>query len=263
MQRYFIEFNYDGTAYSGWQMQPDKETVQSTLDRALSTISNQAIQSMGCGRTDSGVHASQFFAHFDMEGELPEHFVDRMNKFLPADVAVRRLIPVHDEAHARFDATYRAYHYYIHFEKSAFLSQHSFFYPWLPLDWESMQKAYSSLTDYEDFKSFQKSNSDSKTSLCSMYETKMVVDEKAGRLKFRIAANRFLRGMVRRVVGAIMMVGKGKITLDEFHACIQTRELFPINISAPACGLYLAEVRYDYIEPFSFQLKKEEEGSDG
>jgi len=243
-QRYFLELAYDGTKYCGWQMQPRKVTVQSTIDDALSTIWNEPIQSMGCGRTDSGVHASQFFVHFDVEqANIPENFLHRINKFLPKDIAIRDIYEC--DLHARYDATYRAYDYFIHFEKNPFLNPHSFFFPWLPLDFEKMRKAAALLKTYREFAPFEKSNSASKTSLCQLYESRLVIDELGGRMHYHVAANRFLRGMVRRIVGALMAVGKDKLSLEEFQKVLQSQGTFSINKSAPAQGLYLCEVRYE------------------
>lgn len=241
--RYFLELAYDGTDYSGWQVQPNKITVQSVMDEALSTIFNEPIHCTGCGRTDSGVHASQFYLHFEAENQIPEHFIDRLNKFLPKSIAAFQLYPC--DLHARFDATYRAYDYFIHFKKNPFLEKRSFFFPYTPLDIDKMRKAFSLLPNYINFKPFEKSKSGSKTSICRIYKTNLIYNKKEQRMQIHIAANRFLRGMVRRVVGSLIMVGKEKITLEEFENVMDNTGQFNINISAPAAGLYLSEVRYE------------------
>lgn len=248
-KRYFIEIAYNGTNYCGWQVQPNQITVQSVLTDALKTIFNQPIRTIGCGRTDSSVHARQFFVHFDAEGAVPENFLYRINKILPKDISVYRLIDhVPEDANTRFDATYRAYTYYIHFEKNPFLFKQSFFYPWRPLDVNAMQQAIDMIPKYNDFRMFCKSGGSQKHYLCNIFNVEMIIDEH--KMEFHIAANRFLRGMVRRVVGAILMVGKGKISLEEFKYTLETkrRRFATINKAAPPQGLYLTEVRYDYLE---------------
>ncbi len=243
MTRYFVEIAYKGTQYCGWQFQPDKVSVQSTIDEALSTIFNEKIACMGCGRTDSGVHASQFFLHFEAGNPIPENFLNRINKFLPKDIVVYKIFEC--DKHARYDATYRAYDYFVHFEKNPFLEGQSFFFPYLPLDFDKMQTAFEMLNHYTDFSPFEKSKSSSRTSLCRIYKTEMKFNETEQKMYLHIAANRFLRGMVRRVVGALIMVGKEKISLQEFKEVMDTQGKFNINISAPAQGLFLSEVRYE------------------
>ncbi|MCB0515437.1 MAG: tRNA pseudouridine(38-40) synthase TruA [Chitinophagales bacterium] len=246
MARYFLEIAYEGANYSGWQIQPNAQTVQNTLDTALSALLSESIRSVGCGRTDSGVHASQFFLHFDTLSAPPSELVYRLNKMLPNDISVFRLIPVADNAHARYDATYRAYNYFIHFDKNPFLRYHSFFFPWTPLDMQSMQTALEMLAHFNDFKAFEKKN-DAKTSLCNIFKTALIYDEIQGRMQIHIAANRFLRGMVRRIVGTLLWVGKGKISLLEFENALAKGKSFKITITAPPQALSLCEVRYSYI----------------
>ena len=243
MKRYFLELAYLGTNFSGWQMQPNKITVQSTIAKTLSTIYNEPITCLGCGRTDSGVHASQFFLHFETTKDVPVNFLYRMNKMLSRDIVIHRIFEC--DKHARFDATYRAYEYFVHFKKSPFLEPHSFFFPYSPLDFEKMYKAFNMLNNYIEFKPFEKSKSDSKTSICRIYKTQISINEATHQMKIHIAANRFLRGMVRRIVGALIMVGKDKITLEEFKTVMDHQGTFSINISAPAQGLFLSEVRYE------------------
>jgi len=242
--RYFMEIAYDGTDYCGWQMQVDKVSVQSTIDEAISTIFNEPLHCTGCGRTDSGVHASQFFLHFDTEqASLPENFHYRINKFLPTTISVLDIFV--SDKHARFDATYRAYDYFLHFEKDPFKNRFSFFFHYKPLDVEKMRIAFSMLDHYLDFSPFEKSNSSSKTSICQIYETAIFYDEEKKEMRIHFAANRFLRSMVRRVVGALLMVGIGKISLEEFKKVLDEKGTFTLNISVPGRGLFLSEVRYD------------------
>lgn len=249
-KRYFLELAYRGTTYHGWQVQPNNITVQSVVTEALSTIFNEPIRTLGCGRTDSGVHASQFFLHFDGPTVLPEKLLFRLNKFLPRDIAIHRILTdVPQEAHARFDATYRAYTYHVHFDKSPFLYDESFFFPWLPLDWELMQQAVDLLPTYTNFPMFCKSGGSHKTTLCTIFKAELNRNEETGKMTFHIAANRFLRGMVRRIMGCILMMGKGKISLAEFVDVMENskNKFEKVNISVPPQGLFLVEVRYPYV----------------
>ncbi len=259
MAKYFVEIAYFGRAYHGWQVQPNEVTVQSTLDEKLSTIFNQSITTVGCGRTDAGVHAKQFFAHFETEAAVPDKFLYRINKMLPMSIELKRIYEVEDWMHARYRANYRAYEYYIHFNKDAFLSEHSYFYPWLPLDIPAMQKAFKMMQDFKDFRAFCKTGGNQNHYLCDIYETKLELDELTGKLKFRIAANRFLRGMVRRIVGCLLSVGKGKITLEEFELILREKKKFKLNISVPPQGLYLVEVRYVTSQDDYWQVPDSEE----
>ncbi len=249
-QRYFLEIAYNGKQYSGWQVQPNNVTVQSTITEAISTLLNSQTSVTGCGRTDSGVHASQYFLHFDTDQPLPDQFAYRLNTMLPKDIHSKRLIENFPEgAHARFDATYRAYDYYIHFEKNPFKYELSCLFPAIPLDIESMQEVVALLPTYTDFPMLCKTGGDNKTTLCTIYKTELIYDELGKTMRFHVAANRFLRGMVRRMVGLLMMVGKGKISVVEFKAVMDKKESqFKYNHSVPGHGLYLSEVRYDFIE---------------
>jgi len=243
-KRYFLQIAYDGTNYSGWQMQPNKVSVQSTIDEALSTIFNEPLaHCTGCGRTDSGVHASDFYLHFEASNPIPENFVYRINKYLATDITVKRIFEC--DRHSRFDATYRAYDFHIHFDKNPFKHRFSFFFPYKPLDIPKMQRVAASLVNYKDFKPFEKSKSSSKTSICQMYECALFYDEQTQSLRLHLAANRFLRGMVRRITGAVLMVGVGKISESTFKEVMDTTGAFSLNVSVPPNGLFLSEVRYE------------------
>ncbi|OWY23649.1 tRNA pseudouridine(38-40) synthase TruA [Sphingobacteriales bacterium UPWRP_1] len=249
-QRYFIEIAYHGKNYIGWQVQPTGISVQAKINEALSLFLREPINVVGCGRTDTGVHASSFFLHFDAENPLPDDLLNRLNRYLPPDIAAKRIIiQIPANAHARFDATYRAYDYYIHFNKNPFLTEFSFFFPWRPLNLEVMQQAIELLPQYTDFRMFCKTGAGSKTTLCNLYKAQMHLNETDQTLRFHLAANRFLRGMVRRIVGCLLFMGKDKISLQEFTEVMNGRKSqFPkINISVPPQGLFLSEVRYPYI----------------
>ncbi|RZJ67255.1 MAG: tRNA pseudouridine(38-40) synthase TruA [Flavobacterium sp.] len=246
-KRYFIQIAYDGSPYHGWQIQPNAVTVQELLDKAMSTFYRQPIETLGCGRTDAGVHATEFYAHFDVEN-LEEskvlQAVAGINAMLPYQIAAKRIIPVHEEAHARFDATARAYKYYLHFEKDPFKLNRS----WLvkdKLDLNLMNQAAALLLDYTDFSCFSKSNTQTFTNNCKI--VKAVFEETDGGLVFTIEADRFLRNMVRAIMGTLVRVGKYEINLEEFKAVIESKNRSKAGQSVPACGLYLMKVEYPYL----------------
>ena len=245
--RYFIEVAYRGTNYSGWQIQKNKFSIQAELNDAVSTVFNEKIACTGAGRTDTGVHAIQSYAHFDALNEIPEGFLKRVNSLLPPDIAIRKLMLVHSDAHARYDATERSYKYYLHYDKDPFLFDKSFFFPYLPLDLEKVYAATDLLLEFKDFAPLSKRNNQVKTTLCDIYKAKWetIPDDKG--LIFHISANRFLRGMVRRIVGALLMIGKEKITIEEFKLAMQQKKPLRINISVPPQGLFLNSVKYPYI----------------
>lgn len=244
--RYFIEFAYNGTAYHGWQKQNNVPSVQEVLETKLSLLLRETIGCTGAGRTDTGVHASQAFAHFDAAeiSDIPDT-VYRLNAVLPKDIAIRRIIPVHDDAHARFDAKWRTYHYLIHRNKEVFLENLSWYFP-RKLDVDAMNRAASHLLGQDDYQCFSKVDTDVHTFICTIREAHWTEHE--GRLMFTITANRFLRNMVRAVVGTLLDVGLNRIQEDEVAKIIETRDRRKAGFSAPAHGLYLANIEYDYID---------------
>ena len=243
--RYFIEFAYKGTNYHGWQYQPNAASVQETLNKALSVILGIDIDVVGAGRTDAGVHAKQMFAHFDLDSAIDnDTLVYKLNSYLPKDIAVFRFIPLHNEAHARFDATQRTYEYHIHTFKDAFESDSSWQHT-LPLDLEKMNAAAKLLFNHTDFESFSKVNTDVGTFNCRIFAAQWT--EQNGRLVFTISADRFLRNMVRAIVGTLVNVGQGKISLDEFNTIIESKDRGKAGFSVPAHGLYLTEIKYEYL----------------
>ncbi|OYQ43344.1 tRNA pseudouridine(38-40) synthase TruA [Flavobacterium cyanobacteriorum] len=242
--RYFIEFAYNGKNYCGWQSQPHSPSVQETLGRALSVLLRAETEITGAGRTDTGVHARQMFAHFDHDRPLDPALVQKFNSFLPKDIAVLRFIPVHDTAHARFDATSRTYEYHIHTFKDVFVNEGSW-YNFHELDIAVMNQAAAILPDYTDFKCFSKTHTDVKTFNCRITEAYW---KKSGtHLVFTISADRFLRNMVRAVVGTLVNAGLGKITVDDVREIIESRDRNRAGFSVPAHGLYLTRVQYPYI----------------
>jgi tRNA pseudouridine38-40 synthase len=244
--RYFIKLSYAGTAYHGWQVQENTtRTVQQVLNDSLSMLFRETIEVTGCGRTDTGVHARSFYAHFDSEKsdmqQEEEHWLYKMNSFLPQDIAVQRLIAVENDAHARFSATARTYEYIISTKKDPFLQQWAWQH-WRKLDIEQMNKAAEFLFDHEDFSAFSKSNTQVKTNNCKITYAKW--EEKNGLLVFTITADRFLRNMVRAIVGTLIEVGQNKMTIDQFKGVIRGKNRSDAGASVPACGLYLTRIEY-------------------
>ena len=247
-QRYFIELAYKGTAYHGWQVQQNAVSVQELINKALSTLCRQNIETLGCGRTDTGVHATQLFAHADIpEGieVLKPQFLLSLNSMLPYDIAVRRFIKVGKEAHARFDAILRSYEYHIHFHKDPFLHNLS----WLLRDEpraEIMNQAAKIMMEYRDFTSFSKSNTQTFTNNCVISRAEWLPTERG--IVFHISADRFLRNMVRAIVGTLIRIGKGEMKVEEIRTVIESKDRSKAGESVPACGLYLTEVKYAYIQ---------------
>lgn len=241
--RYFIYLSFDGTRYCGWQIQPDSPSVQETLEKALSLFLRQDIHVTGAGRTDTGVHARMMVAHFDIpEPADADWMTSKLNGILPDDIAVQRIVPVAADAHARFDAVSRTYRYYVSLQKTPFLRDYS----WRLLnrpDFDMMNKAAGLLLSTTDFTSFSKLHTDTKTNDCRVTEAHWS-DAGDGTWVFCITADRFLRNMVRAIVGTLMEVGRGKITLDEFACVINAKDRCRAGDSAPAQGLFLENVEY-------------------
>lgn len=244
-KRYFIEISYNGTSYHGWQTQPNALTVQECLDKALSVYFRQEVVSLGCGRTDAGVHATQFYAHFNLlaiDEESIVKAVTGINALIPYTIAVKRIFEVAEHAHARFDAIARAYQYHIHFEKDPFKLDRSWLYKG-ELDVVEMNKAAATLLNFTDFSCFSKSNTQTFTNNCKITRAYIEVQQD-GSLIFNITANRFLRNMVRAIVGTLVWVGKGEITADDVVKIIESKNRSNAGQSVPACGLYLVRVEY-------------------
>ncbi len=243
--RYFIKFAYNGTLYHGWQSQPNAVTVQETLEKALSLLFKKHIELVGAGRTDTGVHAKEMYAHFDFNEQLETDFwIPKLNSYLPKDIVIFEIIPVTAEAHARFDATSRTYEYYIHSFKDAFLTDLSW-YHYYPLDLERMNEAASTLLEYTDFECFSKTNTDVFTYNCKI--TEALWQKKGNQLIFTITADRFLRNMVRAIVGTLINIGQGKIEVAQLQKIIESKNRSEAGFSAPAHGLYLTQIKYPYL----------------
>ncbi len=241
--RYFIHFAYDGTNYHGWQIQPDANSVQEELQKALSVLLRHDVEIVGAGRTDAGVHARQMVAHFEWDGQLDcQQTAYRLGRMLPRDIAIYRMEPVADDMHARFSAVRRTYHYYLHTERDPFCRQYSCELHY-DLDFEHMNEAGRILCTYEDFGAFCKSHSDVKTTLCKVSEAHWIQVDST-HWYFRISANRFLRNMVRAVVGTMIDIGRGRITLDDFRKIVEGKQRTQAGESMPAHALFLEEIEY-------------------
>lgn len=242
--RYFIEFSYNGKNYFGYQIQPNAISVQEEMEKALSTILREEIKTTGAGRTDTGVHAKKIFAHFDTEKVLDQDLTRRLNSFLPPDISVKRIYPVKNDLHARFDATYRTYEYYISLEKNPFTEDSAWQHWRRLLDINPMNDACKILFEYEDFTSFAKLHTDNKTNLCKIYKAEW--EQNGSELKFTVSANRFLRNMVRAIVGTMVEIGAGKLKPEDLRKVIENKNRNSAGTSAPAHGLYLVDVGYDF-----------------
>ncbi len=241
--RYFIYLAYNGTNYCGWQTQPNGVSVQSTLEKSLSTILRRPIQVTGAGRTDAGVHAKNMVAHFDFEEPITDYnkLLKGLNSLLPNDIAINRIVPVTETAHARFDAISRRYEYHIIQQKSPFHRNLATFIHF-PLDIYLMNQAAQILFEYTDFTSFSKLHTDVKTNNCTIMHAHW--EQTTDELVFTIEANRFLRNMVRAIVGTLLDVGQHKITLEQFHQIIRAKNRCSAGLSVPASGLYFIEAQY-------------------
>jgi tRNA pseudouridine38-40 synthase len=244
--RYFIELAYKGTHYHGWQYQPNAASVQETLNKALSLLLRTPIDIVGAGRTDTGVHAKQMFAHFDLDTAIDiPYYIHKLNSFLPKDISIFAIHEVHEDAHARFDATLRTYEYHIHTQKDPFVDNGSWYHH-MPLNVEKMNEACKLLFDYIDFECFSKTHTDVFTFNCKIVTAFWQQTENT--LVFTIAADRFLRNMVRAIVGTMINIGLEKITLDDFRTIIESKDRGKAGFSVPAHGLYLTKIDYPYIK---------------
>lgn len=242
MMRYFIELAYNGKKYHGWQTQPDTITVQGVLEKTLSILLREKVQVMGAGRTDAGVHAKQLFAHFDFDEIVAIsdlHF--KLNSFLPKDISIQNIFQVNEDAHARFNAIEREYEYLITFKKNPFLEDFAYLIHQHP-NIDLMNKAANVLLDYKDFQCFSRSKSDVKTYYCDVKKAFWKMEN--SQLVFTIKADRFLRNMVRAIVGTLLDIGFKKISLEDFHEIIKNKNRSKAGTSAPAKGLYLTRVVY-------------------
>lgn len=242
-QRYFIYFSYNGAAYVGWQIQPNGISVQEVMQKAFSTILRMDIELVAAGRTDAGVHAKMMIAHVDLELQDMQvlELVNKLNSFLPHDIAISKMVKVQPDSHARFDAVSRRYEYHLLCEKNVFLNDYAM-RVYHPLDFEMMNKAAETLYEYTDFTSFSKLHTDVKTNNCKVMHAQWTFER--DRWVFTIEADRFLRNMVRAIVGTLLEVGKGKMSVVEFREVIESKNRCNAGVSVPGKGLYLVNVNY-------------------
>ncbi|KAA2245787.1 tRNA pseudouridine(38-40) synthase TruA [Chitinophaga agrisoli] len=240
-QRYFIDVSYKGTAYAGFQIQDNVHTVQSTLDKALSTLLRTPVVTTGSSRTDAGVHALQNFLHFDTAVALHPQFLYKMNAILPEDIVLKAIYPVPPDAHSRFAALGRSYKYYLYAHKDPFMKDRGYFFPYR-MDTELLQQAAGIIKEYTDFTTFSKRNTQVRTFICSIRESYWEFNDTG--MVYNVSANRFLRGMVRGLVGTMLRVGRGKLTLQEFRAAIEGRDCTLADFAVPPQGLFLVKVAY-------------------
>jgi tRNA pseudouridine38-40 synthase len=246
MYRYFIHLAYKGTRYSGWQIQPDSVTVQKVLEDSIQIVLKENIKFVGVGRTDAGVHARNFYAHFDSEQDNLQrnpNLIYKLNCILPDDIVVFGIYLMHAEAHARFDAVKRTYKYYIALKKEIYQSAYVWQY-YLPLNIEKMNIGAFKLMEYNDFSSFCKLHSNNSTSICHIIESNWKFENNL--LVYTISADRFLRNMVRAIVGTLIEIGKEKLSIEDFCAVIERRQRSAAGMSVPPSGLFLEKIEYPY-----------------
>ena len=244
MQRYFLQLSYKGSRYFGWQRQPNAISVQDVIEKTLSTVLREDIAVVGAGRTDTGVHASFYVLHFDVSNEIqePEKLVYHLNRFLPGDIAIQKIKKVNNDFHARFSAASRTYKYFISTVKDPFNTETCYQFT-IPLDVEKMNEAAKTLFEYTDFTSFAKLHTDVKTNNCKIFQAEW--ERNDNKLVFTIKADRFLRNMVRAIVGTLLEIGKGKITGDDFRSIIEMKNRGAAGTSAPPQGLFLVDIGYN------------------
>lgn len=245
MVRYFVKLSYKGTKYFGWQIQPNQTSVQEVIQNVLSQLhKNNRIELVGCGRTDTGVHASEYYAHFDSEEVFDlSQLRYKMNVMLPDDISIHDIFEVKADLHARFSATSRTYEYRMHFFKDPFLSDTSLLFT-KQLDLSKMNEACRLLKNYVDFECFSKVNTDVSNFNCTIFSAEFLNTENG--IVFKISANRFLRNMVRAITGTMIDIGTGKITLKEFQSIIESKNRSNAGTSVPAHGLTLIGITYPF-----------------
>lgn len=244
---YFLHIGYDGSNYRGWQWQPDRPSIQQTIEEKLKRIFKRDITVYGCGRTDAGVHASQYMLHIDLTEQFDFDLKFRLNKNLPDDIAVYEVLQMKKGQHTRYDAISRTYDYYIHLYKDPVLVKYSSYYELKDLNFDAMKKASALLPLYHDFRALCKRPDLYKHTRCSVTQAKLHVSADQQRLRFVITADRFLRGMVRLSVAFLLKIGTGKMSLDEFEHVLANKLEVPDKGPALPNGLYLSRIEYPYL----------------
>ena len=241
MSRYFLEVAYKGTGYSGFQSQQNANSIQAEVEKAFKILQKKNVIMTGSSRTDAGVHALQNYFHFDYEEQIHGDFIYKMNAILPGDIVVKKLSLVNKESHSRFDAISRQYRYYIYGQKDPFLRDRAFYFPY-KMDIDKLQEAAQILKGYTDFTSFSKRNTQAKTFVCELAESKWFIKDNC--LIYEVKANRFLRGMVRALTATMLLVGRSKISIKEFRAIIEEKNCTKASFAVPPQGLFLVSVEY-------------------
>jgi tRNA pseudouridine38-40 synthase len=239
--RYFLEVSYKGTRYSGFQVQKNGLTIQGEVQKALATVLRTTIDITGSSRTDAGVHALQNYFHFDIDFQFPAYSLYNLNSVLPADIVIKTITPVSGNVHCRFNAIHREYSYYIYSSKNPFLTETAWFYPY-KINIEALQEVANSIIYHKNFTSFSKRNTQTNTNLCTITKSFWSKDDE--RLVYTVKSNRFLRGMVRGLVGTMLLVGRGIISKSDFDNIIEARDCIKANFSTPAKGLFLTSVEF-------------------
>ncbi len=245
--RYFVRIQYNGSDYHGWQYQPNAMSIQEAIESQLTLLHGRKIGIVGCGRTDTGVHAADYFFHFDSDKEWGQELAHKLNGMLDKNIAVIKIYRVDEKAHARFDADKRAYTYYIHFYKDPFKQKLSWQYPYYKLDASIMKEGAAFLLECDDFPMFCKSGSDVKNHICKIFKSELLVFESEQRMEYHIEANRFLRNMIRRIMGTLVQLGNGSMELNYFKETIRSKNAFKYINLAPPEGLYLSRIDYPFI----------------
>jgi len=240
MPRYFVEVSYMGTGYSGFQVQKNANSVQAEVEKALLIFYKKTFELTGSSRTDAGVHALQNFFHFDTDSAINDDSYN-LNAILPADIVIKKIFRVDDDAHCRFDAVSREYRYYIFSEKNPFLQDRAYYYPY-PVNLDLVQKVAAEVLKQQDFTSFSKRNTQVKSFLCNIHESEWIVEKDC--IVYKIKANRFLRGMVKGLVGTMLQVGREKITEEEFGNIFLSKDCTKADFSVPSAGLFLCKVEF-------------------
>jgi tRNA pseudouridine38-40 synthase len=241
MQRYFLEVAYKGTNYSGFQVQENAPSIQDEIEKAFTILQKKQVVLTGSSRTDTGVHAQQNFFHFDFEEVINPQFLYKINSILPRDIVIKNIYDVLPEAHCRFDAMHRTYHYHIYQSKNPFLEDRAYYFPYT-IDFNKLQEAAAILKTYTDFTSFSKRNTQAKTFLCTILESEWKKEDK--QFIYCVKANRFLRGMVRGLTGTMLQAGRGKISIDDFKQIIEAKDCKKADFAVPGHGLTLMQVAY-------------------
>jgi len=246
--KYFLHIGFDGSKYRGWQWQPNAVSVQEAIETALQNIFKEKIAVYGCGRTDACVHASQYVFHIELQKSFDFDLKFRLNKVLPAEIAIYEVLEVNDVCHARFDATSRTYDYFIHSYKDPFLTDYSSFYPLEGLDFDAMRQAVAILPLYTDFKGLCKKPLTKSGTLCKVTHAQIYLDESGQRFRFTITANRFLQGMVRLCVYFLLKIGNREMTFKEFEQMLANQVILPNKMPAFPNGLFLSNIEYPYLK---------------